>query len=259
MPYANNQDIRIHYRVEGEGPPLVLQHGFSSTLQTWYDYGYVDALQQDYHLLLLDARGHGASDKPHEPEAYDLERRVGDIVAVLDQENIAQAHYLGYSMGGWIGYGVAKYAPERFQSLIIGGSIPYARSTEGQRQILRTGIEEGLDAFMSDMEKTFGPLEPKLKAQILANDLKALLALTQDRPSLESVLPTMQMPCLLYVGEADSFCSGLEACAQHIPNVTFVSLPGLDHIQGMERSDLVLPHVTTFLNTVSHGVQTAGS
>lgn len=50
MPYANNQGIRIHYRVEGEGPPMILQHGFSSTLETWYDYGYVDALQQNYRL-----------------------------------------------------------------------------------------------------------------------------------------------------------------------------------------------------------------
>lgn len=247
MPYADNNGVRIHYKVEGEGPPLVLHHGFSGSSEHWYDAGYVATLQQDYRLLVLDARGHGASDKPHEPAAYELKQRVGDVVAVLDHENISQTHYYGYSMGGWVGYCVAKYAPERFQSLIIGASSPYARSMDFQRQSMRKGIEDGIEAFMAGIEKTYGPLPPKLRAQVLANDLKALLALAQDRPNLEAVLPTMQMPCLLYVGEADGSYSEVEACARHIPNVTFFSLPGLDHIQGMERSDLVLPHVTKFL------------
>ncbi len=94
MPYAENNGVRIHYQVEWEDPPLVLQHGFRSSLKTWYDYGYVDTLQQDYRLLLLDARGHGASDKPHEPAAYALEQLR---TIVQEAEDI-----------GW-GYGDAVY------------------------------------------------------------------------------------------------------------------------------------------------------
>ena len=63
---------------------LVLQHGFSESVVDWYEAGYVDALRSDYRLILIDARGHGASDKPHDPGAYELERRVADVVAVLD-------------------------------------------------------------------------------------------------------------------------------------------------------------------------------
>jgi len=48
MPYADNNGVRIHYQVEGDGPPLVLQHGFTSSLRRWYLYGYVDALKADY-------------------------------------------------------------------------------------------------------------------------------------------------------------------------------------------------------------------
>src|SRR5207237_3323115 len=66
MPYANNQGVRIHYRVEGEGLPLVLQHGYTQSLEHWYQCGYVDALKAHYRLVLVDARGHGGSDKPHE-------------------------------------------------------------------------------------------------------------------------------------------------------------------------------------------------
>jgi len=125
MPYANNQGVRIHYEVEGDGPPLMLLHGYSGNLKSWHRCGYVDPLKNDYNLILIDARGHGASDKPHDPEVYELKLLVADIAAVLDDLNISKAHFLGYSMGGRIGFGIAKYAPERFYSLIIGGAHPY--------------------------------------------------------------------------------------------------------------------------------------
>ena len=128
MPYAVNQGIRIHYRIEGDGQPMVLQHGFTDSLETWYDLGYVEALKPKYRLILIDARGHGASDKPHEPDAYDRERNVADITTVLDDLYIQRAHYFGYSMGGRIGFAIARYAPERVQSLILGGGSPYAFS-----------------------------------------------------------------------------------------------------------------------------------
>src|SRR2546428_8812553 len=154
VPYVTNQNVRIHYQIEGElGPPLVLQHGFSNSLETWYYAGYVQALQHDYQLILIDARGHGASDKPHDPEAYVLQSRAGDIVAVLDHLHITHAYFFGYSMGGWIGFGLAQYAPERFHALIIGGSHPYARSMDPQRQILRKALEQGKEAFVAGVEE----------------------------------------------------------------------------------------------------------
>ena len=110
MPYADNQGIRVHYKVEGEGPPLVLQHGSTSSIQAWYQNGYVEPLKPHYQLILVDARGHGASDKPHDAVSYALPfalpLRVSDIVAVLDDLGIQKAHYWGYSMGGWIGFGL---------------------------------------------------------------------------------------------------------------------------------------------------------
>ena len=144
MSYANNQGVRIHYQVEGEGAPLVLQHGFGDSIESWYELGYVHALRDAYRLILVDARGHGAIDKPHDPDACGLHQRAGDIVAVLDTLDLPNAHFWGYSMGGWIGFGLAKYAPARVHALIIGGQHPYARNTEGQRQRIRTGMAPGV-------------------------------------------------------------------------------------------------------------------
>ena len=70
MPFAQNPDgTKINYEVIGEGPPLVLQHGLLSDLNTWKSRGYVDALQDTFQLILVDSRGHGESDKPDESEA----------------------------------------------------------------------------------------------------------------------------------------------------------------------------------------------
>jgi pimeloyl-ACP methyl ester carboxylesterase len=73
MAFANNKGIRIHYEVEGDGPPLVIQHGYSDSIETWYELGYVDALKGTHRLILVDARGHGASDKPYDTAAYGKE------------------------------------------------------------------------------------------------------------------------------------------------------------------------------------------
>ena len=65
MPYVNSQGVRIHYQVEGEGPPLVLQHGFTDSLESWYEFGYVSALKYDYKLILLDMGQLNTADELH--------------------------------------------------------------------------------------------------------------------------------------------------------------------------------------------------
>jgi alpha-beta hydrolase superfamily lysophospholipase len=71
---------------------LVLQHGFTDSLDTWYDLGYVDALKREHKLVLIDARGHGASDKPHQTSAYTNEARANDVVEMKIAADRASAH-----------------------------------------------------------------------------------------------------------------------------------------------------------------------
>ena len=252
MPYANNNSVRIHYQVEGEGPPLVLQHGFTSSLQNWYAYGYVAALRQNYQLILIDARGHGQSDKLYDPQAYALQHRVEDVLAVLDALRIDNAHYLGYSMGGRIGFGIVKYHPERFLSLMIGGMHPYESPSEAA-EVRIALLQQGMAAYVADAETQNGPMAPDRKARLLANDPEALIASLRAPRSLagiEQLLLDMTLPCLLYVGEADSFYPGAQEGVKSMPNARFVSFPGLNHTQTSQASHLVVPHVTQFLHDV---------
>lgn len=152
-------------------------------------------------------------------------------------------------MGGWIGFGMAKYAPQRLRSLIAVGAHPYVDNT--------WAAFKGLDGrdpevFITAHEAVIGEgIPPEVRPLILANDLEALAAAAQERPSLEDVLPGLSLPCLFVVGEADSRHAAILRCARHVPRATLVCLPGLKHIGSFIRSVLVLPHVTAFLESVS--------
>ncbi len=253
MPYAMNQGIRIRYEVEGAGPALVLQHGLLGCGEMWHDYGYVDALKGKHQLIIIDARGHGRSDKPHDPSAYDLPLRVGDVTAVLDHCGIRDADYFGYSMGGRIGFGLAKCAPSRLRSLIVGAAHAFFANMQPWRD--RMPGEQAV--FRATVEKAFGQhMTRGLQAALATSDLKALIASMQDYTSVADVLPTISAPCLLFVGEADPCLAEMRECLPDLANTTFFTMPGCDHIATMARSDLVLPHVQAFLAKV-HGTDRA--
>lgn len=245
MPFAYNQGVRIYYDSEGCGPPLVLHHESADSCAIWRELGYCDALLPNFQLIRLDARGHGASDKPHESSAYHLALRVSDVIAVLDALGVERAHFFGYSMGGWIGFGLAKYAPERVHTLIIGGAHPYAEHFDARRAVMRKGRQR----FLRALQKSFGPalLTDALQARLAANDFQALLALTRDRPCLAEVLPTMRIPCLLLVGEDDPRLPQVQTCAQEIPDSTLITFPQCDHMTAFAQRESVLPHVLEFL------------
>ena len=249
MPYADNNGVRIYYQVEGKGPPLVLQHGYTDSLKTWYELGYVDALKREHQLILVDARGHGGSDKPHDTAAYAKELQATDIVAVLRGLDISRADYFGYSMGGRIGFAMTQYAPERVCSLILGGAAGDGRSRVGDRFLvaLRAGGAEAIPAVW------VAPLPSELKIRLLANDIEALAACRVDSLGFADVLPTMTMPCLIYAGAADPIYPVAEATVAEMPNVAFFTLPGLGHAEAFLRSDLVLPRVLEFLNFMKQG------
>jgi pimeloyl-ACP methyl ester carboxylesterase len=252
MSYADSRGIRIHYRVEGEGPPLVLQHGFTQSIDDWYEFGYVDALKRDYRLILVDARGHGQSDKPHDPNAYGLDNWVADVTSVADAMGVAKAHFWGYSMGGWIGFGMAKHAPDRVDRLVIGGSHPYARDQSPARQFFRAHLGDSNDEFISALENWFGArVSTARKARWRAIDREAWLALSQDRPELSDILAGMRMPSCLYAGDADPLCPQAKAASQLIPGAAFFSLRGLTHLGAFQNFDLVLPKVVDFLGAGS--------
>ena len=251
MPYVQSDGARIYYRVEGDGSPVVLLHGFSDSLDDWYEAGYVEALRDEFTLISFDSRGHGLSDKPRSPEAYAMSLRVADVLAVMDALGIADAHLWGYSMGGRICFAMAERAPERIRSLILAGIDQYGTDpARFQRRVQY--LSGGMESYLNGFEARFGRMEPPAKrSRFLQNDYLALIAgsmdLRDNHNGYDHVLPKMTMPVLLYDGDQDAFHDGARKCAGLLPNGSFTSLPGLDHGGTFNRSDLALPLVREFL------------
>lgn len=137
--FVDSAGVRIRYTDEGQGPPVILIHGYTASGDlNWRIPGTIDLLAKKYRVITLDNRGHGKSDKPTEVEAYGP-AMAQDALRVLDHLQIKKAHFVGYSMGGMITLHVAAIAPERMLSGVIGGmgwvvaGTPVADSPDGDR------------------------------------------------------------------------------------------------------------------------------
>jgi pimeloyl-ACP methyl ester carboxylesterase len=253
MPYANAGGINIYYEVEGQGPPLVLAHSFRRNLNRWRQVGVVDALKNDYRLILFDARGHGKSDKPHDPAAYG-NKMVGDVIAVLDDLHISKTHYFGYSMGAGVGFKAAILHPDRFTSFILGGSSPYPPKSPPATVPKQTpALPADPEVFIRSVEKMLGrPLTSDERQAELDNDFAALnadIAGWDEIPTLnDQQLSRISVPWLIFAGEQDSAYAGAKEAASHIPGAKFLSLPG-NHATASP--DLkIIPPIKEFLATV---------
>ena len=249
MPRIINDGISIHYRFEGTGPPLILQHGFTDSSETWYEMGYVDALKANYRLILIDSRGHGQSDKPVVPSAYTPAKFASDIIAVLDDLGTKKVGYWGYSQGGKLAFALARHASDRVACFVVGGASAASASaypTEpGKEDPLITALRAGPNAII----KIFGEwVTDQLRERLLANDTAALIACRQQGlGEFSDVVGKIVVPTLFYAGSADPIHNPARQSASEISGAEFVSLAGLNHIAGMCRSDLVLAHVEPFL------------
>ncbi|SRR5450830_295774 len=246
MPFALSAGRRIHYDISGDGPNLLLHHGFTSSSQAWRFFGFTDVLQQHYRVIALDALGHGLSDKPHDSAAYTLQQRTEDVLAVLDDLGIEKINYCGYSLGGWVGYGMVRHARERLHTLLLGAAHPYADASWDAFQGI-TG--EDPTAFISAFESVLNErISPEVKMLIRANDLPALAAAAQQpRPAMDDLLAQIDLPSLMFCGDADARHTAVQGATALLPHGNFVSLPGVTHFGGLMHSALVLPPMLAFL------------
>src|SRR3979490_3281882 len=117
MPKINRNAVNIHYEVHGDGPPLLLTHGYSSTSDMWQRQ--IEALSSHHKLVLWDMRGHGQSDYPDDPSAYSEALTVGDMAALLDEVGADSAIVGGLSLGGYMSLAFYRAHPERVSALLI--------------------------------------------------------------------------------------------------------------------------------------------
>ena len=122
--YADNNGVRIHYASLGEGPLIVMVHGFPDFWYTWRNQ--MVALAPNYQVVAIDLRGYNLSDKPQGGENYAMPHLIGDIAAVIKHLGKDKAIIIGHDWGGAISWQFAIHRPELTERLVI-LNLPHPR------------------------------------------------------------------------------------------------------------------------------------
>ena len=115
--YADSDGVRIHYALVGDGPLMVMLHGFPDFWYSWRKQ--MAALEGDFRVAALDLRGYNRSDKPQGVQAYAMPKLVGDVAAVIAAQGEGSAIVVGHDWGGAIAWNVAMFRPELVEALVI--------------------------------------------------------------------------------------------------------------------------------------------
>jgi pimeloyl-ACP methyl ester carboxylesterase len=234
MDTFSSSGVRIAYIDEAPAgadrdEPIVLIHGFASThAVNWVFPHWVKLLTQDgRRVVAFDNRGHGRSDKLYDPADYRLPLLAQDALALLDHLGIARADVMGYSMGARIAAFLAKAAPRRARSIILGGLGHHLVDGAG----LPTSIAEAMEAPSADLLEDPTQKMFRTFAEAAKNDLKALAACIRgSRQTLsEEEVGRISAPALVAVGTKDEIAGNGHRLAAMFPAARSVDIPGRDH------------------------------
>jgi pimeloyl-ACP methyl ester carboxylesterase len=214
---------------EDIGEPIVLVHGFASNhAVNWVNTLWVKSLlAAGRRVVALDNRGHGASEKLHDPAAYGSDIMAQDVRRLMDHLGLARADVMGYSMGARITAHLALSDPGRVRSALLGGLGIHLVQGVG----LPLGIADAMDA--PSLDSLSDPMQRMFRAfaEQTKSDLRALAACI--RGSRQTLTPaqvgSIRVPVLVSVGTKDPVAGDPHALAALIPGARAFDIVGRDH------------------------------
>jgi len=261
--YFDAGGVRLRYVEQGKGDPVVLVHGFTNTADIWWASGIAQDLARDHRVVALDLRGHGKSDKPHDPAKYGREMGL-DIVRLLDHLGIRRAHVVGYSLGGHITSQLLTLRPERFISAtLIAGSGRFGWSAELAKEAEVDASEMEHECISRSLMTRLSPpgaalpsddsLKVLSSACVAAQDRLALAAVTRSRRDhvmTRAAAASVVVPTLAIVGTDDPMKAGLDTLVRIRPSVKLVVVNGATHAgpRGILRRPELLAALHGFLS-----------
>jgi pimeloyl-ACP methyl ester carboxylesterase len=219
----------------GEGSPILLVHGFASTLRrNWQETGWFDALVgAGYRVIAYDLRGHGASDKRYAPADYAPDRLAADALAVLDAARAGRTTLMGYSMGARVALEVAISAPARVSGLVLSGMGTSFRDFGGpeyDREVIARALEAD-----DPSEFPRSALFYRTFAEQSHADRRALAACWRRpiRVLDPAALGAVSAPSLFVVGDRDTVAGDPEPLARAMKRARVVRLAHKDHMNAV--------------------------
>jgi pimeloyl-ACP methyl ester carboxylesterase len=266
MPSLTTDDGRtLSWREVGSGPPLLCHPGGPGCSAAYF--GELPALAAQRTLILLDPRGTGASDRPADPAAYDLEQYAADLDAVREHLGLERLDVLGHSHGGFVAMTWAGTRPERVGRLVLANTTPRFTDAIRQARITRAMSHQGQpyfedamdalqahqrgqfddDAQLAELYRRESPLFAPVGADMtLVGDAMRLAGTNADalrhfngsvagQMDLRPLLGRIDAPTLVLGGEVDPFVAAVQQeMADALPDATLTILDGVDHFPFLE-------------------------
>ncbi len=235
--------MRIRYVEQGAGPPVVMLHGYTGTLDRHFvANGVFAAIAKDHRAIAMDLRAHGKSGKPHDPKAYGDEP-ARDVIRLLDQLKIQRAHIVGYSLGAILAGRLVTIHPDRLASVAFIGGHPRRELTATDRKFIEDSIKEmesdlPFRSLAVAIQPTGSPLPSddelrKMVAPLVAaNDVKALAAMWRGGGfplTTDAALKAARFPMIEIIGTLDPSVSDVEPLRKAHPQIKVLVLEGATH------------------------------
>jgi pimeloyl-ACP methyl ester carboxylesterase len=253
----DSNGVEIHYRVMGDGEPVLLLHGISGSGDNWHQFGIAPALAKDYRVITMDLRGHGQSGKPHDARKYGHEI-AEDVVRLLDHLQIKKAHIVGFSLGGFVTIKLLTTRPECITSAIVVG-WGWIDPVAGNKRWIPAAdlLDQGKGPAMAFLRSSNPDAPPPNQAQLDAlnrgflegNDPKALGAALRNISQLcvtETQLRAIRVPVLSIVGENDHLKPDVDRMGGLLPDHRIEVIPNAGHVEAGLRPEFI-ELVRTFL------------
>lgn len=249
---TTSRGLRLAWREAGAGLPVLLLHAFPLPGAMWDDQ--IAALAGSYRLIVPDLSGFGASQGVPPDGVCRMSDLAADAVALLDQLEIGRAVIVGLSMGGYAALALAEGAPERLRALVLADTRAGADSDEARQRRIETArkvLEEGTGFLAETLPpKLLGPATREKRPEVVTRVERMIreappagVAAAQrgmaQRPDRTRVLPGLDVPVLILVGEDDELTPPAEARAmeREIRGAELVTIPEAGHLANLERPE----------------------
>lgn len=269
--FAENNGVRIHYATVGQGPLMVMIHGFPDF---WYSWRHQMAgLQDDYQVVAIDQRGYNLSDQPAGDEHYDMQLLIADVAAVIRHFDQDKAVIVGHDWGGMVAWYFAFAYPQMVDRLVV-LNLPHPHAlirelTVNQQQRVSSDYAVRFSAGSpSDPDIFFGmPMLPQTLAGWVSDpvarqryieafaqsDFDAMLAyykrnfpplpeLSATASELSADIPQLNVPLLVMHGLNDTvlLSDGLNNTWDwNDADTTIVAVPNAGHFVQQDAADMV--------------------
>jgi len=244
--------MTIYYEVHGEGPAILLTHGYSATSQMWKPN--IEALAKHHTLITWDMRGHGRSGSPREDDAYSEALTTADMAALLIHLGFKSAIIGGLSLGGYMSLAFYVDHPEMVDALLIIDTGPGFKK-DAPRDVWNRNAITRAEAIARDGA---GALEGRSAEQVSAEheDILGLAfaarnMLTQHTSRVIESLPTIDVPTIVVVGADDEpFLIASDYMANKIPTAEKAVIPNAGHAVNLDQPEAFNLAIASFLETI---------